>query len=178
MPENDENKSSPLNACLAADIAGNAVRDPTARARFDLVGIAKSLLVRTLIGLPLAPLLLYACIWASMLFGSAKIQATPAIMLGVVFGYAFGFGVAGRAKFVNFIAYMLVTLTISAVIAVAILVAREFFADLIARTGEKRFWFAAGAFGGTSIMCALIALKQESSWTNQTPGAHHSPRPE
>lgn len=128
-------------------------------------GLLRSLAIRTLIALPLSFGLVCVSVWASSILGSAKIQATPAIILGVVFGYGFGFGLAGRANRVSALVFIIVALTITAIVAAAIIAVLLAFPPMLNSAGSKRFWFAAGAFGGTTIMCALIALRYESRST-------------
>lgn len=127
--------------------------------------LLKSVAIRTLIALPLAFALLCASVWASSVTGSAKIQATPGIILGVIFGWGFGFGLAERANRVSPLVFILIALAITAIVAAAIIAAHFAFPATVFSAGSKRFWFAAGAFGGTTIMCALLALGHESRST-------------
>jgi hypothetical protein len=160
-------------AAAGADLCPNCGRrlqwqpsDPgRLQALFQPGRLIKSLLVRSLIAVPLAPLLVYASIWLSMITGSAKIQSAPAIMLGVVFGYGFGFGLAEKAGRVNAIVWIILSLVIVAIVAGAVFAVHAACPDLIARAGNKRFWFATSAFSGTTIMCALLALGYESKAT-------------
>jgi hypothetical protein len=86
-------------------------------------------------------------------------------MLGLVFGYAFGFGLAERANRIIALMFVLVGVLISAIVAGAIVGAQELAPGLVSSAGSKRFWYSAGAFGGTAIMCAILALWYESKGT-------------
>lgn len=125
----------------------------------------RSLGLRTLIALPLGLGLLCACVWLTRIGGSAKLQTTPAIILGALFGYGYGFGLAQRAGKVNLAAYIVTGLMISAVVVAAVVGLHILFPQFAADAGPKRFWYASGAFSGTTIMCALIALRVESRAT-------------
>jgi len=130
-----------------------------------LVGLrmaARSLAIRSLVGLITAPWLIYASVYMSTLINSRRMQHAAGIFLGSIFGYLFARGFSDRAGFASVVLYLLLVIAAAVVVLVASFATHEMSGQLVARAGEKQFWFAAGAFSVSAVMCGLIALWHES----------------